>query len=251
MDKQATGTELVARMAGERPRWKLRASDVNPWLKTLHSSAREHRISGIGWIGEPWNGQSDVAVGCEIVRGEYLVRLLRELSLELRARKLPNVRIPDGNSIRQCFVGRAQHASLTIDFDCGDFILPISIGDCVLADKHKASVQPIAASMLGIIEGAEKQHDKLAQRETRMREAVENSAAKLGCGVAPLWLRMEPLPVFQEPRHLTRRRYNLLLVMLDDCLMWSPVDAESVDCMTDIRRLYGICLLYTSDAADE
>jgi hypothetical protein len=135
-------------------------------------------------------------------------------------------------------VGSAPRAALTIDFDFGEFILPISIRDFVLADKQKASVQGIAASMLGIIERAEKLQDKLARREIRMREALEASAAKLGSGVAPLWLRMEPVPVFEELRDLTRRRYNLLLVTLNECLMWSPISDVAVDSMTKIRGLY-------------
>ena len=235
MQKQPTGQEIVASLAGNRPWWKLTAGDVEPWVRSLHPSAVQELASRTEWIGDAWDGVADIPNGTAVAKAKDVARLLSKLRRGIKKLTIQGVALPDASSVRQCLSGYGANQTLALDIDFGEFILPLGIQDGMLAGREKVSVSKIAASMLGIIAHADKVRARLVRRELRMRRAFEDTVARIGHGAAPLWLRLEPYPFHWEPAEITNSHYVMLIVVLDECLAWSPVGDERIWTVRDIR----------------
>ncbi|RUN76513.1 hypothetical protein EJC47_11115 [Sphingomonas sp. TF3] len=238
MQRKMTGSDIVASLAKGRPWWQLRASDVQPWVQSLHHSAVQELTSRTEWIGEAWDGKSDIQVGSSAVLGSEVASLLRKLRRGIKAARLDVVGQPDSTSIRQCYGATRSALMLVVDIDLGDVVLPLGIWEWQLRDSERPSISKIADNMLSIIGHALSMRDRLIQREFRLRKALQETVAKIGTGVAPLWLRMNPFPINENPKYLIASPYLMCIISLNDCLEWTPTGDEQITTVRDIRKQY-------------
>lgn len=235
MKRVPTGSEIVSAMAGNRRWWQLRAGDIAPWVRTLDPSSMQELASRTEWIGEPWDGKSDVTLGHTHVPARKVTRILAELRRAIRQMKLADVSIPDLGDLRLCLLGSSARNTLVFDVDLGDFVLPVGIDDWALRSKERISCQALASTMAEHVRMADRKRQIILARETRLRRAVEETAAGVGAGVAPLWLRMDAVPFHEDPKHVASYPYVMLLVTLNNCLGWSPVGTERILSVKDVR----------------
>lgn len=235
MRNMQTGNEIVGALAGDRPWWRLRAGDVDPWVKTLHPSATQELASRTEWIGEPWDGISDVALGDVNVAATKAKLLLSELRRAIRSLRLDDVRLPEARDVRVCIGSDAGRHTLVFDVDMEEFVLPLGLNGWALHREKGLSCRILAEKMAAHVGMADRKRPQLAARERRLRRAVEETAAGVGEGVAPLWLRMNWIPFHEDPKHVAGYEYVMLLVTLNDCLRWSPVGTERIWSVKDVR----------------
>ena len=229
------GSEIVAELAAGREWWRLRAGDVSPWVKSLHPSATQQLASRTEWIGEPWDGLSDIVFDQLVVTAAKVARILLEFGRALRRLKLAGVSIPNVGNVRHCLGGSGGRHVLVFDVDLVDFVLPIGIDGWALQRDAGTSCKTIASKMAEHVRMADKKRRKIIARELRLRRAVMETAATVGEGVAPLWLRMDAVPFHEDPKHAGDYAYVMLLVTLNDCLRWSPVGSERIWTVKDVR----------------
>lgn len=235
MYENSTGTQIVAEIAGGREWWQLRAGDVAPWVKSLHPSAVQELNSRTEWIGEAWDGVSDIAVGQATVTADDATLLLEALARGIRRLKLPGVAAPDAGSVRTCLFAVGGRQTLAIDVDMGDFVLPLGVDEWALADAREQPIASVADRMVGHVAHAARLGGRIHARELRLRRALEETAAAIGDGVAPLWLRMDPVALQADPKDLPYQQYVMLVLLLNDCLKWSPVGSERISTVKDVR----------------
>lgn len=236
MDMTLNGAEIVAGISGARPWWKLQATDIQPWVATLHPSATQESASRIEWIGDAWDGESDIHVGAEVVTAKQTSDLLARLRRGIRALSL-GVAAPTPSSVRQALYGISTRQAFVIDFDFGDFILPIAI------DENELAAQPswaeTARKMLAILNAVPARRATIQRRELNMRRAFEETVKRIGHGVGGLWLRMDPFPVREDPKYIQYQAYHWVMITLSRTLDWTPVGAERAHTMKDIRDYFG------------
>ena len=124
---------------------------------------------------------------------------------------------------------------LIVDIDLGDFVLPLGIDERSLRREGSDWCTATASRMAEHVRMADGKRRQIVAREMRLRQAVEETAAAIGDGVAPLWLRMDAIPVLEDPGHIAFRHYVMLLVTLNDCMRWSPVGTERIGTVKDVR----------------
>lgn len=236
MFEQSTGAEIVAQIASGRDWWRLDAGDVSPWVRSLHPSAVQELNSRTEWIGDPWDGVSDIPVGRATLAAADAARLLRSLSRGIRRLGVPGVALPKASNVRQCLSGPSARQTLAVDVDLGGFLLPLGIDEGRLQDLSEFPLARIADRMVAHVAAAARLRERLLARELRLRTALVETAAAIGAGAAPLWLRMDPFPLHEDPKYLPYRQYAMLLVTLNECLRWSPVGSERVSTVKDVRN---------------
>ncbi|KQT33674.1 hypothetical protein ASG29_06590 [Sphingomonas sp. Leaf412] len=244
MKNMTDGLEIVASIARGRDYWELRAGDVQDWVSTLPRSATQERISRIEWVGNAWDGRSDIRVGSEdertvMLSAPEITQLLGELHRGILALRIAGVAPPMPDSVRTCCLSTADQIALVIDFDFGDFILPLCVDHRRYWVTEKPTVDEIAGGMLDILAHADRVRGRIAKREAGLRRALEETAAKIGRGTAPLWLRMEPLPHYGRPKDIAELRYVMLMVALNRGLVWAPTGDERIRTVREIRSHYG------------
>ncbi|MEN3340542.1 MAG: hypothetical protein V7647_4218, partial [Acidobacteriota bacterium] len=239
MNKTSNGIDIVASLAADRPYWRLDASQVDTWVKSLHRSATAELVSRTEWIGDAWDGISDIEVAGRHVGSAHLVELLNELRTALTARGCDGVTAPDVGCVRHCFVGPSARESLAIDFDFGDFVVPLCLDAGVWTKIGDASPSQIADRMVSLLGNVDNLRDRILVRELRMRRAFEEAADGIGEGAAPLWFRLQPLPLDQEAQDILYSPYLMIFVVLDECLEWSPVGTENACTVKDVRDYRG------------
>lgn len=232
-----TGSEIVADMANGRPWWKLRACDIRPWVKSLHPSATQELVSRTEWIGDDWNGRSDIRVGDAVVSGAH-ANLLIDLINEHLPAIAGAVQTLDGSSLRQALYGPGARQCLAIDFDLGEFVLPVAIDESDLRKESRMPLPAIAEQVLTIVRKAVEQRDAILRRETKMRCAFDETVTGIGDGAGALWMRMDPIRCSDKVRFLTQQDYQLVMVILDRTLDWVPVGSQRVYTVKDVRE-YG------------
>lgn len=233
MRNDETGSEIVANMAGDRPWWRLRAQDMQPWLATLPPSALPNAISGVAHVGKTWDGKSDIPVGSRTMSGRDAGRLVARLRRGIRSLNLPRVALPDHTSVRQCL---SKHGTevVAVEVDFGDFIVPLSLAQNDLANGGP-DLPAIVAGMLRLIAEVEKRRAFMAARELRLRRVAEETAARIGHGAAPVWLRCEPFQHAERPGNLSSARYLLVMALLNEQLVWAPMGDEEITTVKQIR----------------
>lgn len=246
MEQAPTGEQIVEGMAAGRAWWRLRACDIEPWVRSLPAAVRDHDWSRLAWIGTPWNGASDIDVGVPLWDGihdepvqpvmsgadaQLLVAELRRLIMQL---PVLGIAPPDHRNVRSCLAGPEGDPSdpttgtLTIDFDLGGIVVPLCIEDWQMRPDTSQPMTRVASLMLDRLAWAAKRRDALTGRELELRTAFESAMADIGDGAAPLWLRMEPLRYDDAPSNLAFAPYAALEVMLDHHQVWAPSGQERV-----------------------
>ena len=242
MDKLMNGSEIVASIAGASSYWQMGAGGVMRWAATLPFSATQDNVGRIEWVGTAWDGSSQVSLGGahegEIIGGEVVTELLGHLSREIPLLGIAGIEVPGPEDVRTCFIGSSDKLALVIDVNFGDFDLPLYVDHCRRWAADKLTSREIANGMLGILKHADKVRDRILRRERTMRRALEETALRIGDGVAPLWLRMAPFPHYENPKYVTRSCYVMLLVVLNDELIWAPTGYERIWTVKEIREYY-------------
>lgn len=243
-----TGSQIVAGFAQERPFWRIAPQDIQGWVDTLPPSATAKLESGVEWIGEAWDGTSNVPIGRspdgddERVTASEILTLLKKLRSGMSSLGLGAHTLPDVADVRICVLGSGDELGLTIDVDLDDFILPLCIDRRRWnGQRRSAGIAAIADGMLTIIRAADAARAGIARRERTFRRALENATTRIGAGAAPLWLRLEPVAYYEDGRNLRQRHYVMLLLRLNDQLIWTPFADERVDTVQDIHH-YGASL---------
>lgn len=242
MNKRLNGLQIVAELAGTGEWWRLQAERIRNWVSDLPTSATMEMISRTEWIGDPWDASSNVSVGNpsypEVVSAKDLASLLAKLRRGIRSMGVDGIVPPDQSSVRVALCSNTRSAVI-IDVDFGDFILPISIDGVGWRNRRKPSLKEIAEGMLGILEGAIAIRSRLAQRDAGMRRAFEQTMTRIGEGAAPLWMRLAPVPHYEDASCLPYMQYVMLMVTLNDSLIWAPSGTERVHTVKDVRDYYG------------
>jgi hypothetical protein len=220
------GIDIVRRLAGGRQWWRMRASDLAPWLKKLPTSSARQSESCTDFVGDLWDGFSDLTVGETSVD---------ELGRGIEILQFTEVTPPDHTSVRQCRLGYGSARVLAIDVDFGSFVLPLCIKEKHLRLHDDASVASSAAGMLALIAQVHDRKDAVTKRELRLRRTVEETVGRIGHGAAAIWFRMDPLPFDDVVSSITYRPYVLLLVTLNDQLIWAPVGTRHITTTKAIR----------------
>ncbi|WP_056062050.1 hypothetical protein [Sphingomonas sp. Leaf230] len=237
MYEKLNGIEIVATLADDRPYWRLEAADVHRWVGSLPPSATQGNVSRIECVGEAWDGSSDVVVG-EVPWGKDLKardidKLLDNLRSGLRALPTDRIAMPTSSSVRICRI--ASSTLLIIDFDFVDFILPLAINGSQPIGKRAPSMATVAGQMLEFLKGADATRAGVVRRESGMRRALEETAAEIGHGAAPLWLRLGHVPYYDDPRHLLDVGYVVLFATINETLLWAPTGSERIHTVQEVR----------------
>lgn len=254
-----TGEDLVSLMSSGRSWWRLMAADVAPWIRSLPDAVRRDRYNRLSWLGRPWDGASDMALGeqpldetsdfnnseplwthdpeekgLHIVSGSDLRVLVRELRHRIAQRPELRVALPDHRNVRACLAGPEGDISdptlgtLTIDFDLGEFVVPLCIEDWQTGQHAYTPMPQVALLMVQKLAQAAANRSSLLQRELRMRRAFERVVAGVGFGAATLWLRMEPLRFDDDGDLLAHMPYVAFDIRLDMQQVWAPHGLERV-----------------------
>lgn len=239
MDRMLSGLEIVSKLARGRDWWRLQACDVQSWAATLPPSATLEHISRVEWVGEAWDGSSDIQVGDEAMSGKDVARLLHALRQGISALGLPRISLPDASNVRQCFGAIGSRQKLAIDIDFEDFVVPLSLDEHHLGLRDRPSIAAIGAGMLRIISAIDGRRASIQSREQRLRRAFEETIMKIGNGAAPLWFRMNPLDFDEKASQLSHPTFLMLTVLLNDQLVWAPTGSELVTSLRQIRSQHG------------
>jgi hypothetical protein len=267
-EADSTGEELFSGMASGRAWWKLQAMDIAPWIRSLPASVRTNKLNRLEWIGRPWDGTSDITLGEEpwdgrsdtdfsepfweptddstwmIASGADLALLVTEICRLLVELPTLGVTFPDHTNVRACLIGPPgdisdpTSAGLTIDFDFGDFVFPLSIRDWQLRSDISPSLPQVAALMVRKLIHAAKHRKRILRRELLMRDAFETIVAEIGGGAAPLWLRLEPMRFDAVDDDLTRLPYVAFYIGLDRHQIWAPHGVEEVKTVAELTKRY-------------
>ncbi|WP_419809185.1 hypothetical protein [Sphingomonas sp.] len=262
------GEELINTMAAGRPWWKLWASDIAPWIRDLPKAVRTNKYNRIEWIGRPWDGVSDIAIGEQPWDGErdsseaeplwngvfpeadYVVPaadaalLVGELRRQIGELPLLGIALPDHRNVRACLAGPEGSISeptpgtLTIDFDLGDMVLPLCIEYWQLRPDTATPMPAVARLMMRKLIHAARHRKRLLRRELRMRTAFEDIIGEIGDGAAPLWLRLEPLRFDDADDLLTHLPYVALDISLDLHQVWAPSGVERVKTIAKLQKMH-------------
>lgn len=245
MDRQRTGSQIAADLGDGRPFWQMRASSIASWADTLPHSATMSFANGVEWVGVDWDGASSVEIGDpyagspELVTAPDIHALIKKLRRGMPVAIRGPHRLPTSASVRTCIAPSGMQA-LTIDLDLIDFILPVCIDfRGAFVGQKKPTIAVIADRMLGLAQAAEARREAMAAREARMRRALEETSARIGDGAAPLWLRLEPIAHHEDPKYVPHSGYVMLLAILDENLLWSPIGSRSIHTVKDVRSHHG------------
>ncbi len=237
MYEKLNGSEIVASLAGDRPYWQLGAADVGRWVGSLPPSATQDNVSRVEWVGEAWDGISDVFVGepswGRNLKAGDLIKLLGKLRSGMRTLGIERIAPPEPSDVR--IFRTAATAVLIIDIDFVDFILPLAIDGVRSMGKRPPSTATVAAEMLKFVKGADAMRVGVVRREEGMRRALEETAAAIGHGAAPLWLRLRHVPHYDDPEHLLEADYVVLFATLNEKLVWAPTGSERIHTVQEVR----------------
>lgn len=231
-------------------------------------SIRTDKYNRLGWLGRPWDGHNDLPVGewpwdgerdvneaeplvddidawdAAAVPGHEMKMLVAELRRLISAMPELGVALPDHRDVRATLAGEEGDVSepttgmAVIDFDLGGMMLPIGLEDWQLRDHTWVPVDEVAAKMVERLAYAASHRRKLLRRELKMREGFERDVGRFGGGAAPLWLRMEPLPIFGQASNVFRLPYVALDLRLGIHQVWAPSGSERVGSAPLLRRIY-------------
>ena len=239
MEQHSTGRAIVADIAAGKEWWRITARDVAPWLKTLAPSATEEMSSYVEWIGDPWDGSSDIVCGKTKVSGATIVDLLVAVRQAVSQLDIDGLELPSVSDVRCCLAGLSTKWVVAIDFDMGDFILPLCVNEWQLEQLHGERLTEVAAKMAWLVQAAASVRHRIARREHALRAAFEETVEKIGNGIGGLWLRMDPFPFGEAAEWLPRQGYAWCMIMLGQALKWEPVGSDKVNTVTSIRNHVG------------
>lgn len=199
-----------------RPNWwrlgaaaTLRFAEHRGWRPTTDNG-------GAPWIGREWNGRSNIRLGSEIVASQTVEAVLAHLRRGIAAHRVRVARLPDRASVRCCWFCGPRLATIVIDVDFGEFILPVSITESLVARHSDLTAEEVAVGMIDIIVTADAVREQIGALDLDLRNAVVEQS--MVAAVTPLWLRM---PAWHFNRRyeapLTDAR-ELTVLMLDQNL---------------------------------
>ncbi len=231
------GIEIVAPISGDQPYWRLGAADVQRWVNSLPPSATQDNVSRVEWVGEAWDGSSNIYIGGDSCGRDMnafaITSLLRKLCSGIRTLGIDQIVPPKASSIRICRI--ASNTVLIVDFDLVDFIIPIAIDGSRTNGKRGPSVAAIATQMLEFVKGADAIRFDIANRETGMRRVLEETAAEIGHAAAPLWMRLGHVPYYDDAKYLPEMGYVVLLATINQDLVWAPSGSERIETVLEVR----------------
>jgi len=231
------GTEIVATIAGDQTYWRLGAADLQRWVKSLPPSATQDNVSRVEWVGEAWDGSSDVIIGERSwgreMKAADIVSLLRKLRSGIGTLGNELIVPPEISNVRICRI--ASNSVLVVDFDLVDFILPIAIDGSRAIGKRGFSISAIAAQMVEFVKGADAIRPAIVDREAGMRRALEETTAEIGHAAAPLWMRLGHVSYYDDPKHLPEMGYVLLLTIINENLVWAPTGSERIHTVQEVH----------------
>lgn len=237
MFEKLNGTEIVATITGGQPYWRLGAAEVQRWVASLPPSATQDNVSRVEWVGDAWDGSSDIYIGedsCGRKMNAFAITsLLRKLRSGIRTLEIDQIVPPEASSIRSCRV--ASNSVLIVDFDLVDFIIPIAIDGSRTIGQRGPSVAAIATQMLEFVKGADTIRFDIANRETGMRRVLEETAAEIGHAAAPLWMRLCHVPYYDDAKYLPEMGYVVLLATINQDLVWAPSGTERIETVLEVR----------------
>ena len=237
------GMDIVATISGDQPYWRLGAADVQRWVASLPPSATQDNVSRVEWVGEAWDGSSDVIIGERSwgreMKAAGIVSLLRKLRSAIGTLGNELIVPPEISNVRICRI--ASNSVLVVDFDLVDFILPIAIDGSRAIGKRGFSISAIAAQMVEFVKGADAIRPAIVDREAGMRRALEETTAEIGHAAAPLWMRLGHVSYYDDPKHLPDMGYVVLLTTINENLVWAPTGSERIHTVQEVRdhRDYG------------
>jgi hypothetical protein len=191
------------------------------------------------WVGAEWDGTSDIQVGSQVLPGAKADLLIKELRRLLAQSQIDGIVLPSAGSVRQNLSAINARQCLSIDFDFGDLALPLCVKEGMLGHPPFDDMTAVAVRMVEILFQTRSQRPRILQRELRLRLALEETVARIGHGAAPLWLRMDPVAIDDDLKHLATSPYLMLLLRLNDCLEWSPTGSERICTVKEIRDYHG------------
>lgn len=237
----ATVDSARADMTTDQLWWRRRTSDILSLATSIRASPIRWQRNMIDWSGIPWDGRSALRVGDVAVPANDVRQLVANLELQTERLRQERVTAPAAKDVRVAITGPNERECLTIDVDLADFILPIAVEVCAFANGP-ASLTRTVSEVMQHVEAAVRNRRTVARREVALRGALEKTAARIGAGCVPLWLRMAPIPSAEPADRLPLRHYTVVTTLLDDSLSYSPSPSEPVWTNADIRdhqRLHG------------
>ncbi|MEG4930202.1 hypothetical protein QUA99_25240 [Microcoleus sp. F10-B2] len=222
--------------------WKIHASDIHPWVQSLTPAAKEWASRNLRLIGTPWDGRSDVSVGfsdkSQIISAEKIRDVLSRLNSYINYNPELQVQPVNAENVRLYSENYYLDNAICIDIDMTDYILPIGITYADICRPNTHSEGFILENMIELIQRARSLHKKIVDKETRFRRTLEEVSVNIGNGVLPVWLRRNAISLSEDRSYFVEMPYVMVLVTLDQNLLWFPEGHDSVKNVKTIRSYY-------------
>jgi len=241
MFSNMNGVQIQAQLCQGRPWWKLNAADIEPWMSTWTDREKKYRYGTSYFIGKPWNGTSilhhqvahmnprqiEPAILEEVLRRLYDLVVLEGMN-DVKPITVENVRIVNEDPGGFPFV--------VIDIEFDHLVLPILIDPLDLKHRSGRTIDEVVAMAFHVIEQAYPIRFELGGEDTSLRMTWECKLDTIGYGIAPIWFRRQPVPIYQKKFNLRNWPRCLAVIALDHTLGWGLISDDRVSSVSAIKR---------------
>jgi hypothetical protein len=241
MFSNKNGVQIQAELCQGRPWWELNAADIEPWMSTWTDREKKCRYGNSYFIGKPWNRTSilhhqaahmnprkiEPAILEEVLRRLYDLVVLEGMK-DVKPITVENVRIVNEDPSGYPFV--------VIDIQFDRLIVPILIDPLDLRHQSSLTIDEVVAMAFNVIKKAYPIRFELGGEDISLRMVWEAEINTIGYGIAPIWFRRQPVPIYQKKFNLNNWPRCLAAIAFDHTLGWGLIGDDSVSSVTAIKR---------------